>query len=140
MVFVRVVGNQGYVSRECIHWKIFEQIGIGEAYLEFFLMTMREVRYRGVFRVTDSYRDGWNVQNCSSSHVQVFREWSNVQSGNGWNVPMKCSKVQVKDSVDVIMENWLYRSSLMSKRSCCQSKKWLLQLFHSCAVKSKFLP
>ena len=32
-VFVRVVGNQGYVSRECIHWKIFEQIGIGEAYL-----------------------------------------------------------------------------------------------------------
>ena len=32
-VFVRVVGNQGYVSRKCIHWKIFEQIGIGKAYL-----------------------------------------------------------------------------------------------------------
>ena len=52
-VFVSVVGNQGYVSRKCIHWKIFEQIGIGKAYLHVFLMTMREIdsySCRGVFR------------------------------------------------------------------------------------------
>ena len=42
-VFVRDVGSQGYVSRECIHWKIFEQIGIGKAYLHVFLITMREI-------------------------------------------------------------------------------------------------
>ena len=34
--FVRVVGHQGYVSRTCIHWKIFEQIGIGKAYVHVF--------------------------------------------------------------------------------------------------------
>ena len=42
-VFLRVVGNQGYASRKGIHWKIFEQIGIGKTYLHVFLMTMREI-------------------------------------------------------------------------------------------------
>ena len=42
-VFVRVVGNQGYVWRKCIHWKIFEQIGYGKTYLHVFLMTMHEI-------------------------------------------------------------------------------------------------
>ena len=40
---MRVAGNQGYVSRKYIHWKIFEQIGIGKAYLHVFLLTMREI-------------------------------------------------------------------------------------------------
>ena len=35
---------------------------------------------------TDSCTDGWNVRNCSSSHVQVFRDRWNVQIGDGWNV------------------------------------------------------
>ena len=35
---------------------------------------------------SDSCRDGWNVRNCSSSHVQVFRDRWNVQIGDGWNV------------------------------------------------------
>ena len=51
--FVRVVGNPGYVSRKCIHWKIFEQICIGKADLDVFLMTMSEIdshSCRGVFR------------------------------------------------------------------------------------------
>ena len=30
-IFVGDVGTQGYVSRKCIHWKIFEQTGIGKA-------------------------------------------------------------------------------------------------------------
>ena len=47
---------------------------------------------------------------------------------------------KVHECVDVIMKNWLYRLSLMSKHSCFQSKKWLFELFHLCAVKSKFLP
>ena len=50
---MRVAGNQGYVSRKRIHRKIFEQIGIGQAYLHVFLMTMREIdsySCRGVFR------------------------------------------------------------------------------------------
>ena len=42
-VFVRVVRNQGYVSRKCIHWKISEETDIGKAYLHVFLMTMREI-------------------------------------------------------------------------------------------------
>ena len=56
---MRVVGNQGYVSRKCIHWEIFEQAGIGKAYLYVFLMTMREVRYssRGVFRTLSNIFD-----------------------------------------------------------------------------------
>ena len=29
--------------------------------------------------VTDSCRDGWNVRNCSSSHIQVFRDRWSVQ-------------------------------------------------------------
>ena len=36
--------------------------------------------------VTDSCRDGWNVRNCSSGHVQVFWEWWSVQIGDGWHV------------------------------------------------------
>ena len=40
---MRDVGSQGYVSRKCIHWKIFEQIGIGKALLHVFLMAMREI-------------------------------------------------------------------------------------------------
>ena len=35
---------------------------------------------------TDSCRDGWNVQNCSSIHVQIFRDRWNVQIGDGRNV------------------------------------------------------
>ena len=35
---------------------------------------------------TDSCRDGWNLRNCSSSHVQVFRDRWNVEIGDGWNV------------------------------------------------------
>ena len=38
-------------------------------------------------RVTDSCRDGWNIRNCSSSQVQVFRDWWNVQIDGRWNVP-----------------------------------------------------
>ena len=41
--FVRVVGNQGYVSRKVHLLKIFEQIGIGMAYLHVFLITMYEI-------------------------------------------------------------------------------------------------
>ena len=37
------LGNQGYVSRKYIHWKIFELIGIGKGYLHVFLMRMREI-------------------------------------------------------------------------------------------------
>ena len=51
--FVRVVGNPGYVSLKCIHWKMFEQIGIGKAYLNVFFMKMHEIdsySCRGVFR------------------------------------------------------------------------------------------
>ena len=47
-VFVRVVGNQGHISRKCIHWKIFEEIGIGKAYLHVSLMTMQEAATRRV--------------------------------------------------------------------------------------------
>ena len=53
---------------------------------------------------------------------------------DGWNVR------KVQESFDVIMKNWFYGLSLMSKHSCCQSKKWLFELFHLCAVKSKVLP
>ena len=34
--------NQGYVSRKCIPWKIFEQICIGMLYLHILLITMYE--------------------------------------------------------------------------------------------------
>ena len=37
-------------------------------------------------RVTDSCRDGWNVRNCSSSQVQIFRDRWNAQIGDAWNV------------------------------------------------------
>ena len=43
LVFVRVLENQGYVSCKCIHWRIFEQIGIGKAYLHAFWMTILEI-------------------------------------------------------------------------------------------------
>ena len=36
---------------------------------------------------------------------------------------------KVHESVDVIMKNWLYRLSLMSKNYCCQSRKWLFVSF-----------
>ena len=41
---VRVVRNQnqGYVSRKCVPWKIFEQIRIGMLYLHILLITMYE--------------------------------------------------------------------------------------------------
>ena len=42
-VFLRVVGNQRYVLSKCIRWKIFEQIGIGMAYLHVFLITIHEI-------------------------------------------------------------------------------------------------
>ena len=42
-VFERVVGNQGYVSRKFVYWKIFQQIGIGKVYLCAFLITMLEI-------------------------------------------------------------------------------------------------
>ena len=43
--FVRVVRNQkqGYVSRKCIPWYIWEQIGIDMLYLHIFLITMHEI-------------------------------------------------------------------------------------------------
>ena len=43
--FVRVVKkqNQGYVSRKCIPWWIFEQIGIDMLYLHIFLITMHGI-------------------------------------------------------------------------------------------------
>ena len=47
-VFVRVVGNQGYVSLKCIHWKIFEEVDIGKAYLHVSLMTMQQAATRRV--------------------------------------------------------------------------------------------
>ena len=43
MVFVRVIGNQRYVSRKFIRRKILEQIGIRMAYLHVFLVTMDEI-------------------------------------------------------------------------------------------------
>ena len=46
--FVRKVGNQGYVLRKCIYWKVFEQMSIGKAYLHVFLMKMREIDAAGV--------------------------------------------------------------------------------------------
>ena len=36
--------------------------------------------------MTNFCRDEWNVRNCSSSHVQVFRDRWTVQIGDGWNV------------------------------------------------------
>ena len=47
---------------------------------------------------------------------------------------------KVHKSVDAITKNWLYWLRLMSKHSCCQSKKWLFGLFNLWAVKSKFSP
>ena len=85
-------------------------------------------------QVMDSCRDGWNVWNCSSSHVHRF--FGNDEMYKlvmdeiyQWNVR------KVQNSVDVIMKNWLYRFSLMSKHSCCQSEKWLFELFHLCSAK-----
>ena len=54
-----VVGNQGYVSSECIHWKIYEQIGIGMAYLHAY--TIREIETVGCGGVlrTPSNRYDW---------------------------------------------------------------------------------
>ena len=45
---------------------------------------------------------------------------------------------KVDEFVDVIIKNWLYRLSLMSKHPYCQSKKWLFELCHLCAVTLKF--
>ena len=45
-VFVRVLGNQRYVSRKCTDWyrfDWFEQVGIGMAYLRVFLITVHEI-------------------------------------------------------------------------------------------------
>ena len=52
LVFVRVVGNHWYVSCKYIHWRIFEQIGIGKAYLHAFWMTIREI---------DTTKELWNL-------------------------------------------------------------------------------
>ena len=59
-VFVRAVGNQGYVSRNFIYWKIFEQIGIGKVYLYVFFNDNDWNRYicRGVFRTLLGMYDG----------------------------------------------------------------------------------
>ena len=47
-VYVKVVGNQGHVSLKCIHWKIFEEICIGKAYLHVSLMAMQQAATRRV--------------------------------------------------------------------------------------------
>ena len=59
--FVRVVRNQnhGYVSRKCIPWKIFEQIGIDMLYLDIFFNYNAWKRYncRGAFRTLSNIYD-----------------------------------------------------------------------------------
>ena len=59
--FVRVVRNQnhGYVSRKCIPWKIFEQIGIDMLYLDIFFNYNAWKRYncRGGFRTLSNIYD-----------------------------------------------------------------------------------
>ena len=42
-VCVGVVGNQEMFNVKCFHWKTFEQIGIGMAYLRVFLITMHKI-------------------------------------------------------------------------------------------------
>ena len=59
-------------------WTLFSS-----EYCEIFQSTYFEEHLQ---TVTDSCRDGRNVRNCSSSHVQVFGDQWSVQIGDGWNV------------------------------------------------------
>ena len=52
-------------------------------YCEIFQSTYYEEHLR---TVTDSCMDGWNVRNCSSSHVHVFGDRWSEQIGDGWSV------------------------------------------------------
>ena len=40
--------KSGYVSRKCIPWKTFEQIGIDLVYLRIFLITIHEINAAAV--------------------------------------------------------------------------------------------
>ena len=69
----------------------FRILGFWQCYFD----NIAQMKYRintkinqwdNVISATDSCRDGSNVRNSSSRHVQVFRDQWNVQIGNGWNV------------------------------------------------------
>ena len=66
---------------------------------------------------TGSCRDGRNLRNCSSSYVQVFRDWWNFQQiGDGWNV-RNCLNMNFLK----LVETW----------------KWILQNLRCLSCKSK---
>ena len=68
----------------------------------------------------DSCRDGWNVRNCSSSHVQVFRDRWNVQIGDGWNV-RNCLNMNFLNLVEI----WIW---ILQNLRClsCKSTNFVL--------------
>ena len=80
-----------------------------------------------------------SILKCEHIHEkkeEFFWNWAHWRATDScrdeWNVQ------KVQKSVDVIMKIWLYRLSLLLKHSCCQSKKWLFELLHLRAAKSKF--
>ena len=64
---------------------------------------------------TDSCRDGWNVRNCSLSHIKSFQDRWNVQIGDGWNIQKWLSTNLLK-----LVQIWL----------------WILQNLHCLNYKS----
>ena len=65
------------------------------------------------YLATDPCRDGWKVRNCSSSHVQVFRDRWNVQIGDGWNV-RNCLNMNFLKFV----KNWILILQNLCSLSC----------------------
>ena len=64
--------------------------------------------------------DRWNVRNCSSSHVQVFRCRWNVQIGDGWNV-RNCLNMNFLNLVEI----WIW---ILQNLRClsCKSTNFVL--------------
>ena len=66
-----------------------------------------------VEKVTNLCRDGWNVWNCSSSHVQVFGDRRSVQIGDEWH--------EQNWSISLIMNTPEFALSQMEEHKLCFS-------------------
>ena len=73
-------------SQPCIQWILYWNRRKWSIYCKIWIWILQNLFY--LRWVTDSCRDGWNVQNCSTSQVQIFGGQLNVQN-LCW---MKCMK------------------------------------------------
>ena len=111
------------LTRECPWWAISIKWLCNTKYLcwnhtSAWVFSGKFAAFFTPMEATDSCRDGWNVRNCSSSHVQVFRDRWNVQIGDRWNV-RNCLNMDFLKLVKIWVWIWICVVSVVRAQNLC---------------------